>query len=110
MVQALDHTRPALARVEEGTLVLEWLEEDDPVVLRVVSDADDVEQAARSCLEVGARALVAGHAALDEDLSVARLIASSSGSMEASIERSDGSPRQQPSSSAKTTARSRRCS
>jgi hypothetical protein len=83
MVQALDHTRPALARVEEGTLVLEWLEEDDPVVLRVVSDADDVEQAARSCLEVGARALVAGHAALDEVL-VGR-------SFDRLVERLDGS-------------------
>lgn len=83
MVQALDHTQPSLARVEGGTLVLEWLEDDDPIVLRVVSDADDVEQAARSCLEVGARALLAGHAALDEVL-VGR-------SFDRLVERLDGS-------------------
>lgn len=82
MVQAIDQSHH-LARVEDGLLILEWLEEDDPVVVRIVSEAENVEQASRTCLEIGARALLAGHAALDEVL-VGR-------SFDRLVERLDGS-------------------
>ena len=56
------------AQLADGRLVLEFFTEDDPVVIRVVSQAEDVAEAAHTCIQVGARALLSGHAALDEVL------------------------------------------
>lgn len=59
---------PTNAECDGATLILEYFIEDDPAVLRVLSEADDVADATHTCLQVGARALIAGHAALDEVL------------------------------------------
>jgi hypothetical protein len=56
------------AEIIDGQLVLHQFNEDDPVVLRVVTEGSDLVEATRSCLQVGARALLSGHAALDEVL------------------------------------------
>jgi hypothetical protein len=68
---AIQHSidgHPTNAECDGATLVLEYFVEDDPAVLRVLSEADDVAEGAHTCMQVGARALLAGHAALDEVL------------------------------------------
>lgn len=56
------------AILEDNSLVLENFTEPDPVVVRVLSDAPDLLIGVHTCLQVGARALLAGHGALDEVL------------------------------------------
>ena len=89
MLQAIDHTETEYGKVSEGRLVLGHLEEPDPVVVRVVSEADDVLEASRACLQVGARALLAGHAALDEVL-VGRSFDQLVGRLDASVDKGVG--------------------
>jgi len=54
--------------IDDGVLVLEHFAEPDPVVVGVIAEAPDLTLGVRACLQVGARALHAGHGALDEIL------------------------------------------
>ena len=84
---------PTTARCDGATLVLGYFVEDDPAVLRVLSVADDVGEATHTCLQVGARALLAGHAALDEVLvgrSFDQLVERLNISVDAGVERIAG--------------------
>ena len=69
-IHDITETNGTTARVslDDGVLVLEHFAEPDPVVVRVLAEAPDLTLGVRTCLQVGARALHAGHGALDEIL------------------------------------------
>jgi hypothetical protein len=60
----MDHTSSAV--LQDGALVLENFTESDPVVIGVVAGADDVAAAVHTCMQVGARAIVASRGSLEE--------------------------------------------
>lgn len=89
MLKVIDQTEAPYGVIRDGHVILDHFEEPDPVVVRVISDADDVLEASHACLQVGARALLAGHAALDEVL-VGRSFEQLVGRLDASVDRGVG--------------------
>jgi hypothetical protein len=55
-------------RVADGVVFIRGLDESDTDVVQVVGEADDVVEATRLCLRIGARAVRAAHVAVDVDL------------------------------------------
>ena len=67
----INNQPPAVVLVD-GIVVISELEESDPVVVELVRDADDPENAVRSALHVGARAVRAAGVNLDTDVVAVR--------------------------------------
>ena len=55
-------------RVADGVVFIRGLDESDTDVVQVIGEADDVVEATRLCLRIGARAVRAAHVAVDVDL------------------------------------------
>jgi len=105
MFQAVSPELHPTAQLIDNTLVLEGFCESDPTVVATLAEADDLEMAVHSCLQIGARAARAVGAAVDAqvierafsalsaefDSKVAGAVEHITGATEAFLDADDGS-------------------